>query len=112
MKNIKQELLELNFNVNSIGLLYWIEAIKIYRKNKYSGIIELYEDVAKKFNATKSKVERGMRTAILPARENIQNKYHYYNKIKNKTFLNLITYGEEWVNGTRESNFIIKRNAI
>lgn len=93
MEEIKQELLELGFNVNSIGIAYWIEAIKCVRDNpKLWDIMDIYEQVAKKCETTISKVERGMRTAILPAKENIQKKYNYYARIKNQTFLSLIRY--------------------
>lgn len=33
MDEIKQELLELKFNVDSVGIIYWIEAIKFIKKN-------------------------------------------------------------------------------
>ena len=93
MEDIKNELLELNFNVDSIGIVYWIDAIKIIKNNPLIwDMRDIYEKVAKKNITTSSKVERGMRTAITPAKENIQKKYGYYNKIKNQTFLDLIKF--------------------
>lgn len=91
MNEIKQELLELKFNVDSVGIIYWIEAIKFIKKNPLVwDMTDIYENVAKIHNSTKYTVERLMRYAMAPARENIQRKYGYYGKIKNQTFLNLI----------------------
>lgn len=93
MDEIKKELLELNFNVDSIGIIYWIESIKFIKENPLNwNMIDIYEYVAKIHNSTKSKIERGMRTAIEPAKENIQKKYGYYAKIRNQTFLDLIRF--------------------
>lgn len=93
MDDIKQELLELKFNVDSVGIFYWIEAIKFVKENPLVwDMTDIYENVAKIHNATKYKVERLMRYAMLPAMENIQRKYGYYAKIKNQTFLDLIRF--------------------
>ena len=93
IEDIKQELLELNFNVDSIGIVYWIEAVKIVKNNPLVwDMIDIYEGVAKIYNSTKIRVERAMRTAINPAKENIQKQYGYYGKIRNSTFLSLIRY--------------------
>lgn len=93
MEDIKQELLELNFNVDSIGIIYWVEAIKLIKNNPLVwDMIDVYEYIAKIYNSTITRVERGMRTAIAPARANIQKKYGYYAKIKNQTFLDLIRF--------------------
>ncbi len=93
MDEIKQELLELKFNVDSVGIIYWIEAIKLIKENPLLWDMEdIYNYVADAYNSTRARVERGMRTAIEPARENIQNKYGYYAKIKNQTFLDLIRF--------------------
>lgn len=93
MDEIKQELLELKFNVDSVGIIYWIEAIKFIKKNPLVwDMTDIYENVAKIYNSTKYTVERLMRYAMSPARENIQRKYRYYGKIKNQTFLDLIRF--------------------
>ena len=90
---IKKELLELNFNVDSIGIIFWVEAITFVKNNPLVWRMEdIYENVAKTYNTTYSKVERAMRFAISSAKENIQKKYEYYGKIKNSTFLALIRY--------------------
>ena len=91
---INKMLLQLQFNVTSIGFYYWITAILQYRKNyyKYNNIIEkVYHDVAKIHNTTRTRVERSMRTAKETATEQIQKQFNYYNKLTNKTVLELLT---------------------
>lgn len=93
MKDIKQELLELNFNVDSIGIVYWIEAIKFVKSHPLNwDMMDLYESIAIMYDTSISKVERNMRFAIAPAKKNIQKKYGYNNQIKNQTFLDLIRF--------------------
>ena len=92
---IPKVLLKLQFNVSSIGFNYWITAIKQYRKNyfKYNNTIEqVYHDVAKIHNTTKTRVEKAMRTAKATATEEIQKQFNYYNKLTNKTVLELLTH--------------------
>ena len=92
---INKMLLQLQFNVTSIGFYYWITAIQQYRKNynKYNNIIEqVYYDVAKIHNSTRARVERAMRTAKATATEQIQKQFNYYNKLTNKTVLELLTH--------------------
>lgn len=91
---INKMLLQLQFNVTSIGFYYWITAIMQYRKNyyKYNNTIEqVYYDVAKIHNTTRTRVERAMRTAKATATEQIQKQFNYYNKLTNKTVLELLT---------------------
>lgn len=93
MEDIKKELLELNFNVDSLGIVYWVEAIKFVKNHPLIwDMMDIYEYVAKRHNTTASRVERGMRTAIQTAKNKIQERYNYYNKINNSTYLNLIRY--------------------
>lgn len=92
VNSIPKLLLKLQFNVSSIGFNYWITAIMQYRKNyyKYNNTIErVYYDVAKIHNTTRARVERAMRTA--KATEEIQKQFNYYNKLTNKTVLELLT---------------------
>ena len=90
---IKHELLELGFNVNSRGIMYWIEAIKCAKENpKEWETYFIYEYVAELYSSTAPRVERAMRVAIAPAVENIQKKYNYHGKIKTSTFLSLIRF--------------------
>lgn len=95
INHIKDELLELNFNADSIGIFYWIEAIKIIKKdprNIEQGMSIIREIIAKKCNTTATRVERDLRTALEPAKKNIQQKYKYYGKVTQITFLNLIRF--------------------
>lgn len=90
---INKMLLQLQFNVTSIGFYYWITAIQQYRKNyyKYDNTIEkVYNDVARIHNTTRTRVERAMRTAKATAIEQIQKQFNY-NKLTNKTVLELLT---------------------
>ena len=92
--DINKLLLKLQFNVSSIGFYYWATAIRQYRKNyyKYNNTIEpVYYDVAKIHNTTSTRVERAMRTAKATATEQIQKQFNYYNKLTNKTVLELLT---------------------
>lgn len=90
---INKMLLQLQFNVKSMGFYYWITAIQQYRINyKYYNTIEkIYIDVAKIHNTTKTRVERAMRTAMRTATEQIQKQFNYYNKLTNITVLELLT---------------------
>lgn len=91
--NVNKLLLKLQFNVSSIGFQYWVTAIMQYSKNyyKYNNTIEqLYHDVAKRHNTTRTRVERTMRTARETATEQIQKQFNYYNKLTNKTVLELL----------------------
>ena len=91
---ISKMLLQLQFNVTSIGFNYWITAIRLYRKNyyKYNNTIEqVYHDVARIHNTTRTRVERSMRTAKATATEQIEKQFNYYNKLTNKTLLELLT---------------------
>lgn len=91
---ITKLLLELQFNVSSIGFQYWETAIMLYRKKYYeynNTIEQVYYDVAKIHNTTRTRVERAMRTAKATATEQIQKRYNYYNKLTNKTVLEILT---------------------
>ena len=92
--DINKLLLKLQFNVSSIGFHYWATAINLYRTNYYiynNTIEEVYYDVAKIHNTTRTRVERAMRTAKATATEQIQKQFNYYNKLTNKTVLELLT---------------------
>lgn len=90
---IPKLLLKLQFNVASIGFNYWITAINLYRTNYIynNKIEEVYNDVARIHNTTRTRVERAMRTAKATATEQIQKQFSYYNKLTNKTVLELLT---------------------
>ena len=82
-------LLNLQFNISSKGFKYWIIAIKKYNSNMKIG--EIYKEVANICNTTTANVERDMRTAKATATEQIQKQFNYYNKLTNKTVLELLT---------------------
>ena len=101
VSTIPKLLLKLQFNVTSIGFNYWITAIQQYRKNyyKYNNTIEkVYNDVAQIHNTTRTRVEKSMRTAKATATEQIQKQFNYYNKLTNKTVLELLTHNELFIN--------------
>ena len=94
VNTITKLLLKLQFNVSCIGFNYWVTAIRLYRKNyyKYNNTIEhVYHDVARIHNTTRTRVERTMRTAKATATEQIQKQFNYYNKLSNKTVLELLS---------------------
>lgn len=87
MNEIKKELLELEFNVNSIGLIYWVEAIKHIQKNPLCwDVMDIYDYIAKKYNTTGINVERCLRHAITPAKKNIQENTNIISLLKIKHF--------------------------
>ena len=91
---IKDMLLSLSFNLNSIGFKYWITAISINQNtNNYlkNSIENVYQQVAKIHNTTRNRVERAMRTARETATERIQEKYNYSLKLTNKSVLILLS---------------------
>ena len=92
-KELKNELLELGFNVDSIGIVYWIDAVEYVKEHKLCwDMLEIYEMLADKYKISIARVERNLRTAIEPAKDNIRKKYNYYKPIRNMTFLNLIKF--------------------
>ena len=93
MDDLTQKLLDLKFNVNTIGFEYWKIAIKMQGKRSTSyqySTMGLYKDIAEMYNTTYTRVERAMRYAIAPARENIAFKYKYYRKLTLKAVIRLL----------------------
>lgn len=91
---IKDMLLSLSFNLNSIGFKYWITAISINQNtNNYlkNSIENVYQQVAKIHNTNRNRVEKSMRTARETATERIQEKYNYGLKLTNKSVLILLS---------------------
>lgn len=84
-------LLQLGFNITSIGFDFWLTAIRIYLKNRQISMMTLYNEIAKMTNKTASQVERAMRTASATAKEKIKKMYNYDGKLNNRTILNLLT---------------------
>lgn len=91
MNDIKKELLQLGFNVDSRGIIYWIDAINYVKEHpNWWDMMDIYDFLAQKYDISIAMAERNLRTAIMPAKKNIQEKYGYSRRIKNVTFLNLI----------------------
>lgn len=84
-------LLQIGFNINSIGFDFWLTAIRIYLKNRQISMMNLYNEIAEITNKTPSQIEKAMRTASETAKENIKKLYDYNGKLSNKTILTLIT---------------------
>ena len=92
--NIQNQLLQLDFNISSIGFKYWIKAIDIYKKDswRYGFTMEyLYNVIAGTFQTTRNRVERAMRTASQTAKKTIAKEYKYNGKLSTKAILELIS---------------------
>ena len=95
-EEIKQILLKLQFNINSKGFNYWIQAIHLYTKfNEKITMTELYKQLAYEFMTNENCIERSLRTASKQAYKNIQEYFNYHNKISNKVILELFRFYEE-----------------
>ena len=104
---INKMLLQLQFKVDTIGFRYWIEAIKIYKQDgwRYGFTMQyLYNEIANYYGSTATRVERAMRTAKATATEQIQKKFNYYNKLTNKTVLELLTRNELFIETTADNH--------
>lgn len=93
---IKNILLKLQFNINSKGFDYWIQAIHLYTTfNEKIKMTELYKQLAFEFITNADVIERNMRTASKTAYKNIQEYFNYDNKITNKVILQLFRFYED-----------------
>lgn len=91
MDEIKNELLELGFNPNSKGIVFWVEIIQLLKEDvKRNNVMNLYIEVAAMNNTKWTSVERALRHSILPAKEKIKEKYKYDGRISNSAFINII----------------------
>lgn len=82
---VKKELLELNFNVNSIGIIYWIECIKFIKLNPMeNNIMEVYKHISEKYKINIPAVERAMRQSMKQAKENIRKKLIIQERLQTK----------------------------
>ena len=91
---IKEKLIELNFNMSSKGFYYWITLIHEYqKKNKYTTIESIYNLIAKIYNTTRDRVERNIRTCSKQALPTIREHYKYKNRrLSTKDILELISW--------------------
>lgn len=85
---IKDKLLKLGFNINSVGFDYWIRAIEVYQPNVK--MESVYFTLAQFFGKKPLLIERGMRTASETSKEKIKEYYKYDGKLSNKSILKLI----------------------
>lgn len=92
IEDIKEKLIELNFNISSKGFEYWLILINEYiKRNKYTTLESIYNLIAKLDNTTRDRVERNIRTASKQALPTIRNHYKYKNKrLSTKDILELI----------------------
>ena len=90
--DIKEKLIELNFNVSSLGFEYWLILINDYlNKNKYTTLESIYNRIAKLNNTTRDRVERNIRTCAKQAIPTIREYYKYKNRrLSTKDILELI----------------------
>lgn len=92
--DIKEKLIELNFNVSSKGFEYWILLVYnyiIYRGKRYCKLEMIYGDIASAYNTTRDRVERNIRTASKQALSTIREHYKYKNRrLSTKDILELI----------------------
>lgn len=95
MEELKQELIDLGFNIKSSGILYWLDAFKYVQMcPKTFKMMEIYESITIYRQKSVTAIERAMRYAIEPAEKKIQQKYNYNGKIDNMVFINLKRMGE------------------
>ena len=92
----KELLIELGFRPKSIGIFYWVDSFKFVKENpKTWHIMDIYEAISKKRGKSISAIERAMRYSLEPAKENIRQKYQYYGRMDNMTFINLVRFEKE-----------------
>lgn len=88
-----RELIKLGFNINSIGLDYWLMAIKYYQSRNINNdlkIGDIYKYVADMFNTEWTRVEKNMRFAKIGAIDNLKHYFDYQGTMTNKTLLKLL----------------------
>lgn len=93
MENL-EILKKLGFNINSKGFNYWLLAINLYKRNvgtyNIGNITNIYKEISEIYHTKAQSVERCMRTARIPANENIQQEFNYNSKITNFVCLKLL----------------------
>lgn len=67
----KNHLMKDGIPTNVLGFVYLNEALKLY--DPLGSIVQLYDDVSKKFGTTGTRVERGIRHAIAKANKGLNN---------------------------------------
>lgn len=92
IEDIREKLIELNFNVSSKGFKYWIILVnEYYISHRFKTLESIYNLIAKIDNTTRDRVERNIRTASKQALPTIREHYNYKNKrLSTKCILELI----------------------
>lgn len=93
-EQISNNLMQLGFKVDTIGFKYWILAIRIYKQDGWRHgftMQYLYNEIARYYGSTATRVEKALRTTSSNAKDKIKNEYGYFGKITTKTILELLT---------------------
>lgn len=90
--DIKEKLIELNFNVSSKGFEYWIILVnEYYISHRYKTLESIYNMISELENTTRDRVERNIRTCSKQALSTIREHYKYKNRrLSTKDILELI----------------------
>ena len=93
-QKIKKLLKKLNITPNLSGYYYLMDTIEMvyeHKKDYVHATMELYSDVAKKYNQKISKIERGIRTAISKMDINVfKQMFKYTGKVNNGVFIFMV----------------------
>ena len=86
---IFHKLIDLKFNIKSVGFDFWKMALFYY--GDFGSIVELYKYIARRYGRSWSNVEKAMRTAIdIHTNNAIRNHYKYEGNQSNIEVLRLI----------------------
>ena len=86
----REKLIELNFNVISLGFDFWIEAIEYTQGIKKFDMEDIYRFLAKENKTTRDKVERAMRISLYTAKKTIMEKTGYKQPLTTKVVLRML----------------------
>lgn len=84
---IKELLNKLGIKINVKGYWFWITAIEYKAEHEDVNMSELYDEVAKLHNTTRSRVERALRHAYGYVKEDLKKYFNINYDINNSTFL-------------------------
>jgi len=84
---IKELLNKLGIKINVKGYWFWITAIEYKAKHEDINMSELYDEVAKLHNTTRSRVERALRHAYEYVKEDLKKYFNINYDINNSAFL-------------------------
>lgn len=93
MEKVKKLLLELGFNMDSLGTIYWLDVFDYCQKHPLNTPFkEVLASVSSNLGITKYCLESQLRRAMDTAQDSIQKMFNYKGKITTKTFLILVLY--------------------